>query len=326
VSTALTGFDPASVTFVSASTGFVLGTAPCASASGTCTTVAKTVDAGRTWSTAGTLPPSLTGSGAAVSKIRFADASDGWVFGSQLWATHDGGASWHQLPESGTVSDLEASAGVVYASVGSELLKSSVGSDAFAKVAGITAGAGSIVLHGKAAWLIASGGGTARYQVSADGVSWRSVADPCATQPDQLGLAGVAPVTTTAVYLLCAGDAGAGSVTKVVLYSTDGGLHGTPTTAAPPRGGDSSGITAASTAVVVVPAQSGATELYRTADGGHTWTTVVQKGDGGVGFYDVGFTTATQGVAVYGHPGDTTTPSQLLITRDAGASWAPVTF
>jgi photosystem II stability/assembly factor-like uncharacterized protein len=133
-------------------------------------------------------------------------------------------------------------------------------------------------------------------------------------------------VTTTSVYLLCAGDAGAGSVTKAVLYSTDGGVHGTPTTAAPSRGGDSSGITAASTAVVVVPAMSGASELYRTADGGHTWATVLQKGDGGVGYFDVGFTTATQGVAVYGYPGRGDAPSQLLITRDAGATWAAVTF
>jgi hypothetical protein len=265
----------------------------------------------------------LTGSSQGVTKLRFATANDGWAFGPQLWATHDGGASWHQIAESGTVVDVEAAAGVVYATVGSALLKSAVGNDAFATVAGAPAGASSIVLHGKAVWLIGSGGGTSSYVVSPDGVSWRAVANPCT---DQLGLAGVAPVTATSVYLLCDGDAGAGSVTKAVLYSTDGGVHGTPTTTAPARGGDSSGITAASTAVVVVPAMSGASELYRTADGGHTWTTVLQKGDGGVGYFDVGFTTATQGVAVYGYPGRGETSSQLLITRDAGASWAAVTF
>jgi photosystem II stability/assembly factor-like uncharacterized protein len=309
---------------VSADDGFVLGVAPCASTSGSCTTVAKTTDGGHTWSTAGTLPAPLTGTNQAVTTLRFADANDGWAYGSQLWATHDGGASWHQIPESGVVSDLEASAGVVYANVGSALLKSSVATDAFAKVAGVPAGSGSIVLHGRAVWLIRSAGSTVPYVVSADGVSWRAAADPCT---DQLGLAGVAPLSATSVYLLCSGDAGAGSTTKTVLYSTDGGVHGTPTTAAPPRGGDpSGGLTAASTAVVVIPAQSGASELYRTADGGHTWSTVLQKGDGGVGYHDVGFTTATQGVAVYGRPGGTSSPSQLLITRDAGASWTAVSF
>jgi photosystem II stability/assembly factor-like uncharacterized protein len=312
------------VTFVSATDGFVIGTSPCAS--GTCTTLARTTDAGHTWSAVATLPPSLTGSSAGVSRVRFADASDGWAFGPQLWSTHDGGHTWKQLPETGTVSDVEASAGAVYASVGPTLLRSPVSADAFSAVAGVPAGSGSIFLHGKAVWLELSAGASGRdYVVSPDGASWRAVTDPCAGQPDQLGLAGVAPVTASSVYLLCAGDAGAGSVTKVVLFSTDGGLHGTATTSSPSRGGDPDGITAASTAVVVVPAQSGASWLYRTADGGHTWSAPFDKGDGGVGFSDVGFTTSTQGVAIYGSAAGPSAP-RLLMTRDAGVTWSAVSF
>jgi photosystem II stability/assembly factor-like uncharacterized protein len=326
VASGLAGFHPASVSFVSPSDGFVIGTATCAS--GTCTTLAKSTDAGHAWSAVGTLPPSLIGSAAAVSKVRFADASDGWAFGPALWSTHDGGHTWKQLPEPAAVSDVEAAGGVVYANVGTTLLRSAVATDSFAAVAGVPAGSGSIFLHGKAVWLQFSAAASGHdYVVSPDGVSWRVVTDPCAAQPDQLGLAGVAPVTTTSVYLLCAGDAGAGSVTKVVLFSTDGGVHGTATTASPARGGDPDGITAASTAVVVVPAQSGASWLYRTADGGHTWSPAIDKGDGGVGFFDVGFTTSTQGVAVYGRPdGSAGVSSQLLITRDAGVTWAAVSF
>jgi photosystem II stability/assembly factor-like uncharacterized protein len=260
----LQGFLAASVSFVSADDGFVIGTAPCSA--GSCTTLAKTTDAGHTWTDGGTLPPSLVGASQGVQKVRFADANDGWAFDPQLWSTHDGGATWKQVPETASVDDVEASAGVVYADVGSTLVRSPVGSDAFTPVAGAPEGSGSITLHGKAVWLTLSSSATAGdLVISPDGVSWHTVTDPCAGQPDQLGLAGIAPVTATSVYLLCAGDAGAGSTTKAVLFSTDGGVHGTPTTAAPPRGGDPSGFTAASTGVVVVSARSGATELYRTA-------------------------------------------------------------
>ncbi len=114
-SASLAGFQPASVTFVSPSAGFVLGTQACAT--GSCTTLGATADAGRTWVKAGVLPPALTGDAQGVRKVRFATASDGWAFGPQLWSTHDGGRSWRQVPEPGPVSDVEASGGVAYAIV-----------------------------------------------------------------------------------------------------------------------------------------------------------------------------------------------------------------
>ncbi|MDQ1541714.1 MAG: hypothetical protein QOH29_2440, partial [Actinomycetota bacterium] len=106
----LAGFQPASVTFVSPNAGFVLGTQACAT--GTCTTLGATTDAGRTWAKAGVLPPALTGDAQGVRKVRFATASDGWAFGPQLWSTHDGGRSWRHIPQPGPVSDVEASGGV----------------------------------------------------------------------------------------------------------------------------------------------------------------------------------------------------------------------
>jgi len=55
-----------------------------------------------------------------VRQVRFADADNGWAFGPDLWATHDGGAHWGRtrLPgvENGAaVSDLAAAAGAVHA-------------------------------------------------------------------------------------------------------------------------------------------------------------------------------------------------------------------
>src|SRR6185437_2971484 len=42
------GFNPASVTFISAADGWVLGSAPCANP--VCTSVVRTTDGGRSWS------------------------------------------------------------------------------------------------------------------------------------------------------------------------------------------------------------------------------------------------------------------------------------
>jgi photosystem II stability/assembly factor-like uncharacterized protein len=52
--------------------------------------------------------------------------------------------------------------------------------------------------------------------------------------------------------------------------------------------------------------------------------------DGGTGWADLGFTTATEGVVVYGPANSdgnaTQRPGQLLLTDDAGASWHRVRF
>lgn len=332
---ALAGFEPASVTFVSATQGFVLG------GSKTCTTsscglLASTTDGGANWSLVALFPAPISGPNAAVSKVRFATTKDGWAFGPQLWSTHDGGRTWVEQTTPGPVYDVEASGGVAYlleATCGTEpcvqgdrLLETSVSADAWTAISGpkLADGAGSLAPHGNTVWVVANGGSTSTFDMVVGGNSWHRLVSPCPAAGADLALVGVAPVSTSALFELCAGDPGAGSETKVVLFSSDGGVHATATSAAPARGGIASGIAAASTAVVAVPAASGASYVYRSADGGHTWTTPLSQGDGGVGYFDVGFTTATQGVAVYGNPAQGN--SSLLMTHDAGATWKPVTF
>ena len=61
-----------------------------------------------------------------------------------------------------------------------------------------------------------------------------------------------------------------------------------------------------------------------------TWQTVNTQFDGGMGWADLGFTTAADGVVVHG-PADsdgnsTQRPGQLFLTSDGGASWTPVRF
>jgi photosystem II stability/assembly factor-like uncharacterized protein len=323
-----------SVTFVSAQTGFVLGQLPCAAK--VCYGLATTTDAGRTWSFGGDLPMAPQ-QDQPITKVRFADATNGWAFGPQLWSTHDAGKSWHQLTATSQVFDVEASAGLVYllgSSCGAgtacatpaKLFRAAVGSDSFAAVPGatMTATAGQLALHGKAVWVVGATPGTA-FVSSSDGASWRKHASPCPQGAGPSSLTGVAPVTSTTVFLLCASDPGAGSESKLVLWSTDGGSTAHQTAAAPDRGGLASGFAAASASVVAVSAQSGATYIYLSRDAGATWASPFTNGDGGVGITDLGFTTPTQGVAIYGTPGNGQL-SQLLMSRDAGASWAAATF
>src|ERR1700689_3487094 len=103
-------FRPSSVTFIGTHTGWVIGQAgtPGHCATQYCTSVARTDDAGKTWTG---VPAPLTGpadGATGVSQIRFLDREDGWAFGPQLYATHDGGQIWTQVATHGLrVTDLE---------------------------------------------------------------------------------------------------------------------------------------------------------------------------------------------------------------------------
>ena len=92
------GFRPVSMTFVSASEGWVLGIAPCTYKP--CTSVARTTDGGAAW--VGIPAPRFLlarwPGQRGLSYLRFADPLDGFAFGSQLWVTHDGSATWHHVP------------------------------------------------------------------------------------------------------------------------------------------------------------------------------------------------------------------------------------
>ena len=147
-------FHPLSVTFVSLTRGWALGTVPCKSA-GACLALRETTNAGHTWAArplpaklvrdadrtiTNGLPNASPGSvrlpaalyGPYGLEVRFADARDGWIYGglpssagsleAVLWSTHDGGATWHHLAVlpgdlrryDGVVFDLEAAGGTAY--------------------------------------------------------------------------------------------------------------------------------------------------------------------------------------------------------------------
>jgi hypothetical protein len=114
-------FAVSSVTFVSASTGWVIGQAGtpghCADVNPyICTSLAGTRDGGRTWY--GISAPHTFGPDGAtgVSQVRSLNGADGWAFGPQLYATHDGGRTWRKIDTHGMrVTDLETVDGRAFA-------------------------------------------------------------------------------------------------------------------------------------------------------------------------------------------------------------------
>lgn len=340
------GFSPVSVTFVSAKTGWVLGTVP--AGSGVKLAAVHTTDGGITWARSPAPDVTLDDGARDLAIIRFADSGNGWITApdtttssgplpSTLWSTHDGGASWQQVavPGGGHVTALEASGGVFQlaelATKGNGgtavyVYSSAATSDSWVRSGtSLPIGAGPVpsaqlTLQGGGGWALEvdrTVGAGARLVSSA----WEPWNPPCT---DANGSASIAASSTTDLVALCHegvwGPPPAGTTTGPWLFdSSDGGsdfaaVGAIPTTAA--ASGAYSVATPPGEPQVVVVGGSG---LVATFDGGHTWKTVYSASGGQVRV--VGFTTATQGVAIV--TGDTNI-STLLMTRDAGATWNPV--
>lgn len=188
--------NPVSVSFGSLRAGWVLGTTPC-EVDQSCVTMERTVNHGRTWSRVALPAPlraaanhrvggsSASNDGASLG-VYFANATDGWIYGSLaastaqagqvtrpvLWSTHDGGRHWarQSLPWANggqPLLDLAAANGTVYtmsmnASYHVVLASSPVSVDHWHVVRtptlGVPAGGGelqgAIVLRGRDGWIV----------------------------------------------------------------------------------------------------------------------------------------------------------------------------
>jgi hypothetical protein len=331
-STALLGLSPASVTFVSPNDGWVLGTGSCSGAP--CAAIRRTADGGRTWAAvsaphAAIVPGGYQGA-PGISGIRFADARNGWAFGPDLWATHDGGATWARLTIAGLPADaaivaLETARGTVHAVVldGQDyrVASSPVGADDFRLSAvRVPVGAGPVpsvqlVLSGVAGWLIENDRtvvGGARL-VNGAWVAWQP---PCA---DVVGPAFLAASSPTELAAAC--DVGLwGTSTGDHLYlSHDGGSRFVESGAAVPLQMAAQVASASQSVIVVGGSDATGAVLVATFDGGRTWAVVAHLG--AVAIADLGFTTATQGVVITASANGT---ASLLMTRDGGRTWRAV--
>ncbi len=326
------GFEPASVTFVSADLGWVLGGAPCTG--GTCAAIARTGDGGRTWTGAGA-PPTTIGvnefSGSGVAGLRFASPEDGWAFGPELWSTHDGGTSWRRiaipgLPAGFQVMALEAAGGLVHAAIFDgdgavvRIASSPVGEDAWTvssttvDVGGGPVPAAQIVLHGTSGWLVEVNRAVVGGARLVDG-TWQPWRPPCL---DANGPATLAAATDVDLAAIC--DVGLWSTpTGIRLFtSADGGASFAEAAARVPVS-IMAGIATPTAGTVVVGGgiPSGGSELVASFDGGATWSVVLPLPGAG-SLSEIGFTTADQGVVIASSEGS----SQLFMTRDGGRTWA----
>jgi hypothetical protein len=106
-------FQPASVTFVSLTTGAVIGQAGTPGHCGPpnradCTSLAGTSDYGTSWYGVSAPVTGAPDGSHGVGQLRFLDGRNGWAFGPELWVTHDGGADWSREQTYGMrVTDLE---------------------------------------------------------------------------------------------------------------------------------------------------------------------------------------------------------------------------
>ena len=124
----------------------MVGAAPCSlvGLQPPCGAILRTTDGGRNFTALEAPRASLAGrlSPSGYSQIRFADLKDGFAYGPDLYATHDGGTTWHPVDVGGNVIDLAISDGEVYATVspnGSDsgrLMRSPVGQDQWTTVGG----------------------------------------------------------------------------------------------------------------------------------------------------------------------------------------------
>lgn len=327
----------ASVSFISPRTGFVLGTAPCAHAP--CSVVLRTQDRGATW--VGLPAPRESISmpeGRGLWGLRFADSRDGYAYGDGLWQTENGGGQWRRVTGSSApgrsiydleaVDDRELVAIAAPCSAGGCLARRvlttrSLHGARWSVVARarVAVGGDMIAVHGGVVWVLLAG----RVYVSEDGgASFNSETEPC--DPRKAPGLAAASITNDGphTYMLCIGEPGAGSAEKRV-YVTSGPHAPWSPAGRLGTGGTGGTIAAGSDHAIIVASSSGASWLYRSADNAQRWRVAVAKDDGGLGWADLGFTTANDAVVVHGPAGSAGvgngTRGQVLLSGDGGRTW-----
>lgn len=274
-----TGLDFVSdIDFTSATRGFAIGTVQCGTTDQTCAAVRATTDGGLTWHALGA--PAASSDAVGNVQIRFGPGADGYIFGQDLFVTHDGGSTWTSSDLTNVVS-LEPEGKDVWAlsrpcdsaiSCGLDLWRST---DAFVThsiehlPAELSGQSGRLLRQNQSvAWILALD--INQTSIALDGTTdggstWKPLAMPC---PDPRFGADLTFVDATHMWLVCAQDAGAGQQGKAVFTSSDGGASW-HSTAALALSGLVANIAAASVDRAFVALSHGG--LMRTTDGGATW-------------------------------------------------------
>jgi len=241
------GFRAQSTTWITPDHGWVLGAAPCGTR--TCAGVIETTDAGTTWHWVGNAGSPLAVPGEpgipGITDIRFVDERHGWEFDPSLYATDDGGRTWHPSvlpPHTNRLVAFAADAVAAYAMVSpcsisgpfercnlpTTLWRMAAGSGSWTQVAvdlPVTS-FGFIRLREPTVYAIASqyAPDPDTFVASTDsGATFSPRPSPCRPEQDEV-LADVAPMDASRVGLLCVGDPGFSKSVKHVFRSDDTAL------------------------------------------------------------------------------------------------------
>ncbi|MGW5717549.1 hypothetical protein ACWEVP_15385 [Amycolatopsis sp. NPDC003865] len=332
------GFRPASTSWTSSATGYVLGYSPCAK--GWCPALLGTTDGGTHWRRLGAPPMPLPDNhnhvALTVTGERIAYVSDG----VHVLTTRDGGASWHPVGLVGArepyyLSKLTETGGRVFAVLttygegrgSTRLYAGTAGSPVLVPVPGfaVTGGLtyGDLAVGGGLQVALGADYGTEQYWTSHDGVRFTPAAPPCPAGT----VASLAGVRDRQVVALCSGSPGSPQPGSTERRLRHAGRLGGPFSGddSVPYLGINQGFAAASPTAATVAAEGGGTGfLHSTTDGGRTWTTT-ELPDRGFSLTDLDFPGGGTGVVVDGQP-DADGGSALYRTTDGGHMWRELTI
>lgn len=340
-------FRAQSMSWLNPKQAYVLGAATCSPKP--CSDVIGTSDGGTTWSLLGTLPTGIATVGnptpLGVTEVRFATANVGWAFAPFLVQTTDGGATWTReaIPGNGKqIVSLATNSDGAYAVVsqckwanglcGKPMSFWHTTSDSGAAWTRISMNLPDAVQADVAAYdntvyvldPLAGDGGTDLLYASTDGQTFSSRPIPC-NNSNNVGLIQVVPTSTSNVSMLCDAPIGFGNAFKKAYRSHD---TGTTDRSAGQLGmnGIQAQLAASPTGNLAVASYSDGSFIYTNDSHGKTWEMPVGWGDGGRGWNDIVYTGAKVAWVVYSPAGFFQGDGVIYVTRDAGATWNPITF
>ncbi|MDA8385638.1 MAG: hypothetical protein M0Z88_05195 [Actinomycetota bacterium] len=348
------GFAPLSFTAVSTAHWWLLGFAPCGPKE--CLALLTTSDSGATFqrlpAPGGAFGPANVRS-PALSEVRFADPQNGWMWGAGgFYATHDGGATWEAVSVPGTVSDLQAGTGAVYAVItppnpacsstgtcvesttpGPHLWKADPAGNAWRIVAAAGVVSPFFAVHATSIWIMNATFTKDGWALENNGLLHSTDGGATfVTEPQKVPgvFCRYSPVSDSVVWADCSGGH-----FDFAYLSSDGGAYFSqvgPDTGTTPTSAPAGSVLAGASPQVAVESYglpggpSGGYPLIRTTDGGATWQ-AVQAALNSAGEWNlIGFTTPEIGYAFWNTRGSNWTAfgNQLWRTTNGGATWSPV--